>query len=66
MFDLIFYLVLNVYIEKVELVFLECYCILKKGGVLFFGLDNGFNFVFDDEDGKILFDFLFNLFKDIE
>ncbi|OED58800.1 class I SAM-dependent methyltransferase [Acholeplasma laidlawii] len=65
-FDLIFYPVSNVYIEKVEPVFLECYRILKKGGVLLSGLDNGFNFAFDDEDGKILFDLPFNPLKDIE
>ena len=54
------------YIEKVEPVFTEAYRILKKGGTLLSGLDNGFNFAFDSEDGKILFDLPFNPLKDKE
>lgn len=65
-FDLIFHPVSNVYIEDVLPVFKECYRILKKGGILLSGLDNGLNFAFDDEDGKILFDLPFNPLKDEE
>lgn len=65
-FDFIFHPVSNVYIEKVEPVFKEAYRILKKDGVLISGLDNGFNFAFDSEDGKILFDLPFNPLKDKE
>lgn len=65
-FDLIFHPVSNVYIESVEPVFKEAYRILKKGGSLLSGLDNGFNFAFDEEDGKILFDLPFNPLKDQE
>src|SRR5690606_10240095 len=54
-FDFIFHPVSNVYIEKVEPVFKECYRILKKGGILISGLDNGVNFAFDEEDAKLLF-----------
>jgi len=65
-FDLIIHPISNVYIEKVEPVFKEAYRILKKGGTLLSGLDNGLNFAFDDEDGKILFDLPFNPLKDKE
>lgn len=65
-FDYIFYPVANVYIEKVEPVFNECFRVLKKGGTLVSGLDNGFNFAFDSEDGKILFPLPFNPLEDEE
>ncbi|HHW79279.1 MAG TPA: class I SAM-dependent methyltransferase [Acholeplasmataceae bacterium] len=65
-FDYIFHPVSNVYIEKVEPVFKECYRILKKGGILVSGLDNGFNFAFDSEDGKIMFPLPFNPLEDEE
>ena len=38
-FDLIFHPVSNCYVEKVEPIFLECYRVLKKGGILLCGLD---------------------------
>src|SRR5690554_4216076 len=41
-------------------------CSSDLGGILLSGLDNGFNFAFDDEDGKILFDLPFNPLKDKE
>lgn len=65
-FDFIFHPVSNVYIEKVEPVFKECYRVLKKGGILISGLDNGLNFAFDDEDGKIMFPLPFNPLEDQE
>lgn len=65
-FDFIFFPVANVYIEKVEPLFNECYRILKKGGIMISGLDNGFNFAFDSEDGKILFPLPFNPLEDLE
>ena len=48
-FDLIVHPVSNCYIEKVEPVFLECFRVLKRGGALLSGLDNGLNFLFDDD-----------------
>ena len=45
-FDLIFHPVSNCYIEDVVHVWKECYRILKKGGILLAGLDNGINFIF--------------------
>lgn len=65
-FDLIFFPVSNVYIKDTLSVFKECYRILKKDGILLSGLDNGLNFAFDDEDGKIMFPLPFNPLEDLE
>ena len=51
-FDLIFHPVSNCYIEDVMHIWKECYRILKKGGKLMAGMDNGFNFLFDGENEK--------------
>ena len=48
-FDMIFHPVSNCYIEDVRHVWNECYRVLKKGGVLLAGMDNGINFLFDDD-----------------
>lgn len=48
-FDVIFHPVSNCYVEEVTGIFKECYRILKKGGILVAGLDNGINFISDDE-----------------
>jgi SAM-dependent methyltransferase len=48
-FDIIFHPVSNCYVEEVEGIFKECYRILKKGGILVCGLDNGMNFITNDE-----------------
>ena len=47
-FDLIFHPVANCYIEEVLPLWRECYRVLKKGGILLAGLDNGMSFVFDE------------------
>jgi len=51
-FDLIFHPVSNCYIEDVQHVWNECFRVLKPGGVLLAGTDNGVNYVFEDEDGE--------------
>ena len=52
-FDIIFHPVSNCYVEDVYHVWQECFRILKPGGVLLSGMDNGINYLFDDEiDGK--------------
>lgn len=52
-FDLIFHPVSNCYVEKVEPIFAECYRILKPGGVLLCGLDNGVNYLVDENETLI-------------
>ncbi|MDR0589043.1 MAG: class I SAM-dependent methyltransferase [Spirochaetaceae bacterium] len=47
-FDLIFHPVSNCYVEDVLHIWRECYRVLKRGGVLLAGMDNGLNFLFDD------------------
>lgn len=48
-FDLIFHPVSNCYIRDVRPVWRECFRVLAPGGVLLSGLDNGINFLFDDD-----------------
>jgi SAM-dependent methyltransferase len=49
-FDIIFHPVSNCYIENVYHVWNECFRTLKRGGTLLAGLDNGLNFLFDDDE----------------
>ncbi|MDR2534870.1 MAG: class I SAM-dependent methyltransferase, partial [Treponema sp.] len=49
-FDLIFHPVSNCYVEDVFHIWQECFRVLKKGGILLAGMDNGLNFLFDDTD----------------
>ena len=53
-FDLIFHPVSNCYVKDVKPIFRECARILKKGGVLLAGLDNGVNYLVDDDEEKIV------------
>lgn len=63
-FDLIFHPVSNCYVEDVLPIWKECYRVLKKGGILLSGLDNGINFIFDDEETKLAHKLPFNPLKD--
>ncbi len=64
-FDLIFHPVANCYIEEVEPLWRECFRVLKPGGRLLAGLDNGMNFLVDDGDeSKIVNRLPFNPLKD--
>lgn len=63
-FDVIFHPVSNCYIEDVQHVWEECYRVLKKGGVLIAGLDNGFNYIFNDEETAIVHSLPYNPLKD--
>jgi SAM-dependent methyltransferase len=40
----------NSYIREVMPLWRECYRILRPGGILLAGLDNGINYLFDDEE----------------
>lgn len=63
-FDLIFHPVSNCYIEDVYPLWKECYRVLKRGGILLAGLDNGINFIFDDEERMLAHKLPFNPLKD--
>lgn len=64
-FDLVFHPVSNCYIEDVQHVWKECYRILKKGGRLMSGLDNGINFLFEEgNEREIKYRLPFNPLQD--
>jgi SAM-dependent methyltransferase len=48
-FDIIFHPVSNCYIEDVQHVWNECYRVLRRGGRLIAGMDNGINYLFDED-----------------
>ncbi len=64
-FDIIFHPVSNCYVEDVKSIFKECYRVLKPGGIFVSGLDNGINFITNDEE-KIENKFPFNPLKNKE
>jgi len=47
-FNIIFHPVSNCYVEDVYHVWHECFRVLRPGGVLLAGMDNGFDFMVDD------------------
>lgn len=63
-FDLIFHPVSNCYVENVYPIWRECYRVLKKGGVLLAGLDNGISYAFDDDENNLVRKLPFNPMKD--
>jgi SAM-dependent methyltransferase len=52
-FDLIIHPVSNSYVKDVNAIFKECFRVLKAGGILLSGLDNGINYVFDEDEGLL-------------
>lgn len=63
-FDLIFHPVSNCYAEDVIPIWKECFRVLKKGGILLAGLDNGFNYLFDENETEVVQKLPFNPLKD--
>lgn len=63
-FDLIFHPVSNCYVEKVEPIFRECYRVLKKGGAFLGGYDIGINYIFDENEERVVTALPFNPLKD--
>lgn len=49
-FDLIFHPVSNCYVREVRPIWRECFRVLRSGGALLAGLDNGMNYIFDDDE----------------
>lgn len=65
-FDLIFHPVSNCYVEEVKPIFKECARILKHGGVLLCGLDNGVNYLVNEDETAIVNTMPFNPLKNEE
>lgn len=63
-FDLIFHPVSNCYVEEVLPIWRECFRVLATGGRLLAGLDNGFNYVVDDEEERVVRGLPFNPLRD--
>lgn len=65
-FDLIFHPVSNCYVYAVLPIWRECARVLKPGGRLLAGLDNGLNFAFDEDETRIINTLPFNPLEDEE
>ena len=63
-FDVIVHPVSNCYIREIEPLWRECYRILKPGGVLLAGMDNGINYLFDNEETTLTHHMPFDPLKD--
>jgi len=64
-FDVIFHPVSNCYVEDVYHVWNECFRILKKGGILLAGMDNGLNYLFEEDNPLLVVNKLpYNPLKD--
>ncbi len=53
-FDMIFHPVSNCYVKEVLPIWRECFRVLRRGGVLMAGLDNGINYIFDDSETTLI------------
>ncbi len=53
-FDVIFHPVSNCYVRDVQHVWNECFRVLRKGGLLLAGVDNGFNYLFSENDESVV------------
>lgn len=62
-FDLIFHPVSNCYVEEVKPIYKEAFRILKHGGIFLAGLENGINFLVDDDEKTIVNTMPFNPLK---
>lgn len=65
-FDIIFHPVSNVYVEEVQPIWRECFRVLRSGGILLAGLDNGLNFAYDGEETVLCNVLPFNPLKNPE
>lgn len=63
-FDLIIHPVSNCYVEQVLPIWRECYRVLKPGGRLLAGLDNGFGYTLDDAEERVVRGLPYNPLRD--
>ncbi len=54
-FDIIVHPVSNCYIREVEPLWRECFRVLRPGGVLLAGMDNGINYLFDESETTLTY-----------
>ena len=62
-FDLIFHPISNCYVQEVFPIWQECFRVLRPGGTLLAGVDNGLNFIFDDEQTTLTYPLPYNPLK---
>ena len=62
--DRIFHPVSNCYVEQLDPIWRECARVLKPGGVLLAGFDNGINYLFEENGTQIVQKLPFNPLKD--
>ena len=66
-FEFIFHPVSNCYVEDVYHVWNECFRVLKKGGILLAGMDNGLSYLFEEDNPLFIVNKLpYNPLKDTE
>ena len=63
-FDVIVHPVSNSYIREVEPLWRECFRVLRPGGILLAGLDNGINYIFNDEETEVVHSLPFDPLSD--
>ncbi|MBE6593016.1 MAG: class I SAM-dependent methyltransferase [Ruminococcaceae bacterium] len=63
-FDIIFHPVSNCYVKEVEPIFRECFRVLKKGGIFLGGYDIGINYLFDENEDRVLYSLPFDPLSD--
>lgn len=63
-FDMIFHPVSNCYVEEVIPIWKECFRVLKTGGILLAGVDNGINYIFDNTETTLAYRLPYNPLKD--
>jgi len=64
-FDLIFHPVSNCYVRDVLPIWRECCRVLKRGGFLLSGLDNGMNFIVDERETEVVHSLPYDPLEDV-
>src|SRR5699024_5521314 len=65
-FDLVVHPVANVYLKEIQPIWNEVARILKTGGELLAGLDNGINYIVDEKEERVVNHLPFNPLENVE